>query len=138
MRHEFLRFLLTGCANTAASWAVYLLFNLFLPYAVAYTIAYVFGMFFTYYMNTRWVFKVPMKWSTFMQFPVIFAIRYALDVSVLFVLVHYLGCPETFAPLVTIALTMPIGFLLSRFVLRHRPAAIPAGGAAPVPDDSRS
>lgn len=120
MRHEFLRFLLTGSANTAASWVVYLFFNWFLPYTAAYTISYAFGMFFTYYMNTRWVFKVPMKWSTFMQFPLIFAIRYALDLGVLFTLVNYLGCPETFAPLVTIVLTMPIGFLLSRLVLAKK------------------
>jgi len=120
MRHEFLRFLITGSANTAASWLVYLFFNLFMPYTAAYTIAYVFGMVFTYYMNTRWVFKVPMKWSTFMQFPVIFALRYCLDVSVLFTLVNYAGCPEAFAPLVTIALMMPVGFLLSRLVLKRR------------------
>jgi putative flippase GtrA len=120
MRHEFLRFLLTGSANTAASWLVYLVFNLFLPYTAAYTIAYGFGMVFTYYMNTRWVFKVPMKWSTFMQFPVIFALRYCMDVSVLFVLVNYVGCPEAFAPLATVVLTMPIGFLLSRLVLMRR------------------
>ena len=91
MRTEFLRFLLTGSANTAASWVVYLFFNLFLPYTAAYTISYAFGMVFTYYMNTRWVFKVPMKWSTFMQFPVIFALRYCMDVSVLFILVKYAG-----------------------------------------------
>lgn len=122
MKHEFLRFLLTGSANTAASWVVYLFFNLFLPYTAAYTVSYAFGMVFTYYMNTRWVFKVPMKWSTFMQFPVIFAMRYCLDVGVLFTLVNYFGCPETFAPLMTIALTMPVGFLLSRLVLKHKAA----------------
>lgn len=120
MRHEFLRFLVTGCINTAASWGVYLLFNLWLPYAAAYTVAYCFGMVFTYYMNTRWVFRVPMKWSTFMQFPVIFVIRYCLDLSVLFALVTWLHCPEIFAPLATIAMTMPVGFLMSRFVLKHR------------------
>ena len=129
MRHEFLRFLITGSANTAASWLVYLFFNLFMPYMAAYTIAYAFGMVFTYYMNTRWVFKVPMKWSTFMQFPVIFALRYCLDVSVLFMLVNYAGCPEAFAPLVTIALMMPVGFLLSRLVLMRKvhPSETPTG-----------
>lgn len=133
MRHEFLRFLLTGGANTAASWLVYLCFKLFLPYAAAYTVAYAFGMVFTYYMNTRWVFKVPMKWSTFMQFPVIFAVRYCLDLSVLFVVVNTLPVPTGFSPLVnkllnpvnygplvTIMITMPVGFLLSRLVLKRR------------------
>lgn len=133
MRHEFLRFLVTGSINTAACWAVYLVFNLFLPYAAAYTIAYGFGMCFTYYMNTRWVFKVPMKWGTFMQFPVIFLIRYYLDLSVLFLLVNSMPVPaglnpflnkllnpETYGPLLTILLTMPVGFLMSRLVLKKR------------------
>lgn len=134
MRSEFLRFVLTGSVNTAASWLVYLLFNLFLPYAVAYTISYVFGIVFTYYLNTRWVFKVPMKWSTFMQFPLVFGLRYCLDMSVLFVLVNYVGCPETFAPLVTIALTLPVGFLLSRLVLKRRAhPPEPAPGQTPEP-----
>lgn len=120
MRHEFLRFLVTGTLNTLACWLVYLLCNLLMPYMAAYSIAYIFGMFFTYYMNTRWVFKVPMKWSTFMQFPVIFVIRYVLDVSVLYALVSWLHCPEALGPLATIALTMPLGFLMSRFVLMRR------------------
>ncbi len=133
MRHEFLRFLVTGTINTAASWAVYLLFNRFLPYLAAYSVAYCFGMCFTYYMNTRWVFRVPMKWRTFMQFPVIFVIRYCLDLSVLFVLVNTLPVPtgfspfinnllnpEVYGPLVTILITMPVGFLMSRFVLKKQ------------------
>jgi putative flippase GtrA len=136
MRTEFLRFLLTGCANTAASWLVYLFFNWFMPYTAAYTIAYGFGMFFTYYMNTRWVFRVPMKWSTFLQFPVIFLIRYCMDICVLYLLVNSLPIPtsfsplinklihpETYGPLLTILITMPIGFLMSRFVLKHRHSA---------------
>ena len=132
LRHEFIRFLLTGGLNTAVSWTIYLLLNLFLPYAVAYSIAYIFGMVFTYYLNTRWVFKVPMKWSTFMQFPVIFVIRYCLDLTVLYLLVSHLPVPtafspavnrllhpETYGPLLTIVITMPIGFLLSRLVLKR-------------------
>lgn len=133
MRNEFLRFLITGSANTVACWTVYLFFNLFFPYGVAYTIAYVFGMVFTYYVNTRWVFKVPMKWSTFLQFPVIFLIRYCIDLLVLYTLVNSLPTPtgfspllnkllhpETYSPLLTVLCTLPLGFLMSRFVLKQR------------------
>lgn len=136
MRHEFLRFLVTGSLNTLVSWIVYLLCNLLLPYMAAYSVSYLFGMFFTYYMNTRWVFKVPMKWRTFMQFPVIFVIRYLLDLTVLYLLVTHMPVPaglgpmlgrllhpETYGPLLTILITMPLGFLMSRYVLTHRHAA---------------
>ncbi len=60
-----------------------------------------------------------------MQFPLIFALRYCLDIGVLFTLVNYVSCPEAFAPLVTIALTMPVSFLLSRLVLKNRSHTLP-------------
>lgn len=66
-----------------------------------------------------------------MQFPVIFALRYCMDVGVLFILVKYAGCPETYAPLVTIGLTMPVGFLLSRLVLKRR------AGAQVLPEENQ-
>lgn len=120
MLHEVLRFLLTGSLNTAASWTVYLFFNIFLPYGVAYGIAYAFGIVFTYYLNTRWVFKVPMKWKTFMQFPLISAVRFAVDLSLLTLLIRVGHCPEAYAPILTLVATTPISFLLSRLLLKRK------------------
>lgn len=122
IRSEFLRFLLTGSANTAASWLLYLACNLVMPYTVAYTLAYVFGIVFTYYLNTRWVFKVKMQWRTFLQFPMIYVVRYGMDLLVIFSLVHYWQCPESVAPLLAIAMNMPLTFIVTRLVLKNRPA----------------
>jgi putative flippase GtrA len=119
-QHEFLRFLLTGSINTTASWLVYLvLLNVGAPYPLAYSFAYVFGIVFTYYLNTRWVFRVPMSWQTFLQFPLVYVVQYSISMVVLHILVKWLHFPVNFAPLAVIALTMPITFLLSRFVLKR-------------------
>jgi putative flippase GtrA len=120
MRHEVLRFLFTGTLNTAVSWLVYLLFNQFLPYGIAYGIAYSFGIVFTYYLNTRWVFRVPMKWKTFMQYPLVSAVRFGVDLSLLSTLIRFAHCPESIAPILTLVVTTPISFLLSRLLLKRK------------------
>lgn len=120
---ELMRFLVTGSLNTAVSWVVYMLLNLIMPYTLAYSAAYVFGTVFTYYLNTRWVFRVPMSWSTFMQFPLVYVLQYGLGISLMFVLVDQWHCPETYAPLVVVAMTVPATFLLSRFILKRKAAA---------------
>lgn len=122
LSHEFIRFLVTGSINTAASWAVYLLVLQFAPYTVAYTCAYLFGIVFTYYLSTRWVFKVEMSWKTFLQFPLIYVIRYAVDLTLIIVGVKVLGLWEEIAPIAALVISMPLGFVLSRWLLKAQPA----------------
>lgn len=123
MKQEFVRFLVTGSLNTAASWLVYLLLLQFMPYTIAYTCAYIFGIVFTYYLNTRWVFKVQMSWRTFMQFPLVYLLRYALDMALIVLLVSGLGLWEEIAPIAALLVSMPVGFVLSRWLLKRQPAA---------------
>jgi putative flippase GtrA len=138
-RHEFLRFLVTGTINTGMSWVVYLIVRHSLealhvhPVALtaniaistdklAFTVAYIFGVLFTYYMNSRWVFRVPMNWRSFLQFPSVYVVQYSAGIVLMHLLVDRLAFPVDFAPLAVIVLTMPITFVLSRFVLkRHTP-----------------
>lgn len=122
LSHEFIRFLVTGSINTAASWAVYLLVLQFAPYTVAYTCAHLFGIVFTYYLSTRWVFKVEMSWKTFLQFPLIYVIRYAVDLTLIIVWVKVLGLWEEIAPIAALVISMPLGFVLSRWLLKAQPA----------------
>ena len=138
-RHEFLSFLVTGTINTGMSWVVYLIVRHALealhvqPVALtanfsistdklAFTVAYIFGVLFTYYMNSRWVFRVPMSWRSFLQFPSVYVVQYSLGIVLMHLLVDRLAFPVDFAPLAVIVLTMPVTFVLSRFVLkRHSP-----------------
>lgn len=125
LQNAFIRFLITGSINTAVSWAVYLLILQFAPYTVAYTCAYIFGIVFTYYLNTRWVFKVEMSWKTFLQFPLIYVIRYAVDMGLIVLWVQGLGLWEEVAPIAALVISMPLGFVLSRWLLAKQPAATP-------------
>lgn len=138
-KHEFLRFLVTGTINTGASWVVYLVVRHLLvalqvpPITLttnlaigtdklAFTVAYVFGVVFTYYLNSRWVFRVQMSWRSFLQFPSVYVVQYSVGIVLMHLLVDRLAFPVDFAPLAVIVLTMPVTFVLSRFVLKRHPA----------------
>ena len=122
LQNEFIRFLVTGSINTAVSWAVYLAVLQFAPYTIAYTCAYLFGIVFTYYLNTRWVFKVAMSWKTFLQFPLIYVVRYTVDMGLIVLWVSGLGLWQEVAPIAALVISMPLGFVLSRWLLKAQPA----------------
>lgn len=117
---ELKRFLITGTTNTAVCQLVYLALNYFVPYTLAYSGAYLFGVFFSYYLNTRWVFKVPMSLKTFVQYPLVYVLQYAIGIVLIYTLVDHLHCPEWLAPLAVVAMTVPATFLLSRFILKRK------------------
>lgn len=119
LSREMQRFLVTGSINTVFCWMVYLLLNLVVPYPAAYTGAYMVGTVFSYFLNTRWVFRVPMNWRTFLQFPSVYVVQYGLGVALVWVLVEAWPRLEPVAPLVVVGLTMPVTFLLSRFILKR-------------------
>ena len=54
---RFARFLVVGAANTAASYAVYLLLLLVVDYRIAYTVAYVAGLALGYWAHATFVFR---------------------------------------------------------------------------------
>lgn len=137
-QHEFLRFLVTGSINTGASWIVYLIIRHTLealhihPIALttniaistdklAFTASYIFGVVLTYYLNSRWVFRVVMSWRSFLQYPSVYIVQYSVGIVLMHLLVDRLAFPVDFAPLAVIVLTMPVTFVLSRLVLKRHP-----------------
>lgn len=119
LSREMLRFLVTGSINTVFCWGVYLLLNLIVPYPVAYTGAYMVGTVFSYFLNTRWVFKVPMNWRTFLQFPSVYIVQYGLGVVLVWGMVETWPVLEPVAPLLVVGMTLPVTFLMSRFILKR-------------------
>lgn len=120
LKSEFARFLLTGATNTAASYSVYLLLQLWLPYGLAFTMAYVFGVFFSYWLNTRWVFRTKASLKSFLAFPSVYIVQYLCNMVLLYVLVDHWGASQQWAPLVVIVATIPVTFLMSRYIIKVR------------------
>lgn len=119
---EMLRFLVGGGANTAFSLAVYWLLLAPLGYPAAYTIGFVAGIVSGFAINTFFVFRTRWSWRKLFAFPLVHAVNYACGLFVVWVSVQWLGVDARAAPVIAIAVTLPLNFLLSRRLIRGRTA----------------
>lgn len=120
LKEEFGRFLVAGAINTTLSFSLYFIFNLFVHYQLAYWLAFVGGILFSFWLNSRWVFRTGMKWSTFFAFPLVYLFQYVFGAAMLHLLVEMLGMSEWWSPLLVIALSVPVTFVMSRFVFKGK------------------
>lgn len=119
-RNSFVRFLASGGINTLASYLVYLLLLEFLSYRVSYTIAYASGIALAYVMYRYFVFKSSGGRLGPIFVVLIYAIQYLLGLALVTVWVGWLRLPAALAPLFAVALSLPLTFVLNRWVFRPR------------------
>ncbi|MEN6348223.1 MAG: GtrA family protein [Syntrophomonas sp.] len=121
---EYAMFLASGAINSVLTYVLYILLLNLVSYKISYSLAYVSGIFISYYLNSCWVFKEPMSLRKFLQYPVVYIVQYLLGIATLYVCVDILGLSQWLAPLVVIAVTVPITFFLSRYIIKRpfRPA----------------
>ena len=116
---EFFRFLVVGGLQTALSYGLFLLLNLFLPYAISYSIAYCCGIVISYFLNVLFVFREKLSLASFLKFPLVYVVQYLMGLLLLWLFVAKLDLPPAWAMLAVIAITVPVTFLTSRFVLKN-------------------
>lgn len=112
---QFARFLVVGVANTAASYALYLFLLLFLDYRVAYTLAYVTGFVWGYLAHARFVFGARPGAGSAAAYLATYGAMYFVALAVIYVAVDILGVPKQLGMLVTLAVTVPLSFVLLRW-----------------------
>ena len=115
------RFLLAGGLNTAATYCIYLVLSILLHYQIAYFFAYIAGIVFAYYLNSRFVFDSPMSIKKFLTYPLVYIISYLLSVCMLQLLVLFLLIKAELAPLIVIMLMVPVTYFLNKLVLLRKP-----------------
>jgi putative flippase GtrA len=108
------RFLMAGMVNTGLTYGTYLLLLQVSPYGVAFTIAFVLGIFLSYLLNTRFVFRRPASWRSFFRFPLIYIAQYLLGLLLVSFCVEWMNMAEWLAPLIALVVTIPLSYLLSR------------------------
>lgn len=131
--HEGARFLLAGALNTLATYAVYLLLLSVLGYTLAYSVAFIIGILIAYAMNSRYVFRVATSLRTFALFPLVYGAQYLVGVAALRIAVIEFGVPQKYALVASIAVTVPMTFLLSRLLLKRGSDLAPERGQSPRP-----
>ena len=117
---RFLRFLVVGAANTAISFGLYLAANIVLDYRWAYSVSYVLSIGISYVLNSRFVFREPLSLAKFAAFPLVYIAQFTMGLLLVWLLVDRAGVHEAAAPLLTVLATVPVTYVLTRFILTPR------------------
>ena len=108
MDREFVRFVWVGLVNTAAGYLLYLLLLRFLPYTVSFTLVYAAGIFISYGLNSRFVYRQPLALKKALRFPAVYAVQYVLSALMLWAAVELFAVDPHVASLLAVALTVPV------------------------------
>jgi putative flippase GtrA len=117
------RFLIAGLVNTGVSYVAYLLLLRVAPYRTAFTIAFLFGILFSYALQSRFVFRRQAGWRSFSRFPFVYVAQYLAGLGLVSLLVEWWAVPAWLAPLLVLAVTIPLTYVLTRAVFKGEPHA---------------
>ena len=120
INREFYRFVFWGGVNTLAGYLVYVFLLLFLPYLISYSIAFMFSIFVSYVLNSKFVFNQELALRKALKYPVVYVNQYVLGAVSLYLLVHFLEINKLVAPLLVVVLTIPATYFLSRRIVRGK------------------
>jgi putative flippase GtrA len=115
---QFARFLVAGAINTITSYGIFVVLLQFMPYLAAYTIAYIVGVLLSYLLLTTFVFHTRRRLTTALRFPLVYIAQYLTGSAVIVALVEAWDVRAPIAAIVAIVASIPVGFLLSRSILR--------------------
>lgn len=110
-----LRFLLSGGLNTAVTYLIYLGLLRRAGYQLSYAIAFVCGIAISYVMGRVFVFKSHQGYRSALMLPLVYLIQYLAGAAVVWMWVDLLYQRPSLAPAISIAITLPITYLLSKF-----------------------
>jgi putative flippase GtrA len=117
---QLARFLVVGALNTGLSYLVYLALLKWVSYRWAYSLSYAAGILLSFVLNSLFVFRVPLSWRRLLPYPSVYLVQYLLGLGVVHVGVELLGWDERLMPIAVLAVTVPVSFVLTRWVLREK------------------
>lgn len=116
---RFWRFVAVGAINTALTYALFVGAQPALGHLLAYTLAYAFGIVLSYLLNAWFVFRTRTSWHTAMAFPMVYVVQYLWGLGALYLLVDLMAWPGAVAMLAVIGSSVPLTYLLTRWVMRE-------------------
>lgn len=112
----FGRFLISGGVNTLATYLLYLTLLQVLPYWSSYAIAFIVGVVLAYVLNRLFVFGAPQSEKKAAMLPLVYLVQYLVGALIVYAWVELLDLGTAFAPAASIAITVPLTFLASRWL----------------------
>lgn len=117
---EILKFIIVGGINTLNYYVVYLLLLklLHIEYMISHVTGFIVAFVISYYLNCYFVYRVKPTWRKFISFPITQIVNVSLQTVLLYVFVSWLNLPAEIAPFAGLIITIPITFVLSKWILK--------------------
>lgn len=117
---EILQFIIVGGINTLNYYVVYLLLLklLHIEYMISHITGFIVAFVISYYLNCYFVYRVKPTWRKFISFPITQIVNISLQTVLLYVFVSWLNLPAEIAPFAGLIITIPITFILSKWILK--------------------
>jgi putative flippase GtrA len=109
-----------GAVNTGLTYVAYLALLQALSYRWAYSVSYVAGIVLSFVLNSLYVFRTPLRWRRLLPYPSVYLVQYLLGLCVVYVGVELLRWDERLMPAAVLAVTVPVSFLMNRWVLNEK------------------
>lgn len=109
-----LRFLVAGGLNTAVTYLMYLGLLRVTSYQVSYAIAFTCGIAISYALGRVFVFRTHRGYRSALMLPLVYLIQYVAGAAVVWAWVTLLHQHPMLAPAVSILVTLPLTYLLSK------------------------
>ena len=114
---QFSRFLVSGATTTGVTYLLYLLLLwLGATPVLAYNITFVFGVFFSYFLNLKLTFQTRHSGKKLLSYPLIYIVQYVIGLAVLNIGLFF-GLSAEFAVLPVVLINIPITFIMARLLL---------------------
>lgn len=117
---EIIKFIIVGGINTVNYYIVYLLLlkGLHMNYLVSHISGFIVSFVISYYLNCYFVYKVKPTWKKFLSFPLTQVVNMGMQTLLLYVFVQWLHISAVIAPFAGLIITIPVTFILSKYILR--------------------
>lgn len=118
--YEVIKFVIVGGMNTLNYYIVYLclLKLLEMNYLVSHISGFIISFVISYYLNCYFVYKVTPTWRKFLKFPLTQVVNMGMQTLLLYIFVQWFGISSVIAPFAGLIITIPITFVLSKYILR--------------------
>ena len=115
---EMVRFAIVGILVMVIHYVVYWLLNLVINVNIAWTLGYIAGFVVNYFLSAHYIFREKTSAKNGAGFGVAHIVNYLLQMGLLNFFL-WLGHSEEFAPVGVYAVSVPVNFLLVRFVFKR-------------------
>lgn len=119
----FLKFIASGAFNTLVSYGAYLALLQVLSYRWSYTVSYALGIVLAYVLYRYLVFGHSGGRYGPLWVALIYLGQYLLGLALVSFWVEFLGGAALWAPAFSIAILVPVSYVLNRWVFRPRASA---------------